>query len=142
MESFYDRILSSINKKGLTIKGVERETGLANATIRKWDKQSPRLESVIKVAEYLHISLDYLAFGGSYLATMDDQVIEADGPQISPNEMEMIKALRELPEGDQDEIKTLIHMKYDRLVKKKEGRGGSSSSIPGKEESTAGYKMA
>ena len=48
-----DRISQIAKDKGLTFRAIERELGLGNGTIKRWEVQSPRLDRLIKVAEYL-----------------------------------------------------------------------------------------
>ena len=61
--TFYERLQFKIKEKGETIKSTEKQCGMANATIQKWQKQSPRLENIEKVALFLNVSLDWLVFG-------------------------------------------------------------------------------
>lgn len=50
-------------KKGLTFNRIERELGLGNGTIKRWNDQSPRLDKLTAVARFVGVSLDYLVFG-------------------------------------------------------------------------------
>lgn len=52
------RILCASQKTN--ISEVERECGLANATIRRWEKASPTVDNLAKVADYFGVTLDYL----------------------------------------------------------------------------------
>ena len=45
---------------GTTIKALERAVGLANGSICKWDTSSPRTDSIVKVATYFDVTVDYL----------------------------------------------------------------------------------
>ena len=45
--------------KGISIQTLEKDTGLSNGSISKWDKSSPKSESLMKVANYLDVSVDY-----------------------------------------------------------------------------------
>ena len=58
--TIYDRVLALIKEQNLTVKQVERECDLANATIRRWATQTPNVESVRRVAHRLSVTLDYL----------------------------------------------------------------------------------
>ena len=62
--TIYDRVLALIKEQNLTVKQVERECDLANATIRRWATQTPNVESVRRVAHRLSVTLDYLVEGG------------------------------------------------------------------------------
>lgn len=46
--------------KGATLIGLEREIGIGRGTIRRWDESSPTIEKIQKVADYFHVSVDYL----------------------------------------------------------------------------------
>lgn len=47
-------------EKGISIAALEREIGLANGAIYKWDKSSPTIDKLSKVANYFNVSTDYL----------------------------------------------------------------------------------
>lgn len=47
-------------KDNLSIARLERETGLGNGTISRWEASSPTLENAKKVADYFNVSVDDL----------------------------------------------------------------------------------
>jgi transcriptional regulator with XRE-family HTH domain len=47
-------------KDNLSIARLERETGLGNGTISRWETSSPTLENAKKVADYFNVSVDDL----------------------------------------------------------------------------------
>ena len=50
------------SQKPVSIAKLERETGIGNGTIGRWDVSSPSIENVQKVAEYFGVSVgDLLA---------------------------------------------------------------------------------
>lgn len=49
-----------------TITKLERECGLANATIRRWGTASPSADNLAKVADHFGVSVDYLLGRGVY----------------------------------------------------------------------------
>ena len=71
-----DRISKMAKERGLTFKALEREAGLGNGTIKRWEVQSPRLDGLIKVAEYLQVSLDAIVFGNSQTANSPNDKIQ------------------------------------------------------------------
>lgn len=145
--SFYERLCSIISEKGLTVRKVERECGLANASIRRWAEQSPRLESVVAVANYLQVSIDYLALGrrdnttedaqGGKLLDLDalkeEQGLTCDGIPLDDLEIDLVAMFRLLPPSHQEEVFDLVYFKYKRHVEQKkeslfsEYRAGSAS---------------
>lgn len=46
--------------KKVTFAEVERNIGISNGQIRRWDKTSPNSETLKKVADYFDVSTDYL----------------------------------------------------------------------------------
>lgn len=131
--SFYERLCSIISEKGLTVRKVERECGLANASIRRWAEQSPRLESVVAVANYLQVSIDYLALGrrdnttedaqGGKLLDLDalkeEQGLTCDGIPLDDLEIDLVAMFRLLPPSHQEEVFDLVYFKYKRHVEQK-----------------------
>lgn len=44
----------------MTVAALERELSFGNGLIRKWDKQSPSVDKLCKVADYFNVSIDFL----------------------------------------------------------------------------------
>lgn len=59
--SLVERIKFLCEQKNTSFAEVERKVGISNGQIRRWDKSSPKLENVKKVADHFNVSLDYLA---------------------------------------------------------------------------------
>lgn len=55
-----DRIKELASSKGLSLNGLEEACGLSTNTIYRWDKSSPSVDKVVKVAEYFGVSLQYM----------------------------------------------------------------------------------
>ncbi|MHB8061331.1 MAG: helix-turn-helix domain-containing protein [Ruminiclostridium sp.] len=58
-----ERIKCLCKNQGLTLSKLERNLGFGNGTVRNWDKNSPSIDKVQKVADYFNVSQDYLMFG-------------------------------------------------------------------------------
>lgn len=56
----YDSIEKLCKKNHVSIARLERECELGNATIRGWKYSSPRLDNLLKVADYFKVSIDSL----------------------------------------------------------------------------------
>lgn len=130
MSSLVDRIETKIKEKGLNFKRVERECGLGNGTIKRWAEQSPRLDKLVTVAEYLQVSLDYLVFGSESEISPNgdsidldtykkDQGLACDGSPLSPIEADLVAMFRLLPPSHQEELFDLVYFKYKRAVEDK-----------------------
>lgn len=88
--------LCAKNKTNLT--KLERDCGLANATIRRWENASPSVDNLVKVADYFGVSVDYLLGRGTY--------------SLSSAAQEYAKQFDELPEE-----KKQLAMAYMGVVK-------------------------
>lgn len=110
--SIFERVHELIKEQGLNVKQLERECGLANATIRRWETQTPNIESVRKVAHRLNVTIDYLVNGGSPNAPAAPN---CDGVPLSSMEADLVAMFRLLPEEAKKEIFDLTHFKYTRL---------------------------
>lgn len=105
--SIVECIEAVAKSKGLTFKSLERECGLGNGTIKRWERQSPRLDKLLKVAEYLHISLDDLVSANSRTE------IKCDGIPLTESETDLIAMVRLIDEADKQTIFELAKLKYE-----------------------------
>ena len=110
--SIFERVHELIKEQGLNVKQLERECGLANATIRRWATQTPNIESVRKVAHRLNVTIDYLVNGSS---PNTPAAPSCDGVPLSSMEADLVAMFRLLPEEAKKEIFDLTHFKYTRL---------------------------
>lgn len=56
----YQNILRLCKDKSISIAKLERETGLGNGTIGRWEKSSPNVDNVKKIADYFGVTVDSL----------------------------------------------------------------------------------
>lgn len=57
------RIKALCKKNGITIQQLEKDLGMGNAAISKWDKSSPKADNLYKVATYFGVTMEYLLTG-------------------------------------------------------------------------------
>ena len=55
-----EKIRKLAKEKGLSISRLEKEAGLSNGSVGKWDKAHPYIGNVAKVAAVLEVSIDEL----------------------------------------------------------------------------------
>ena len=74
------RIKDVARNKGLTISEIEKACGLGENSIYKWDRSSPSLDKVQRVANFIDVSIDYLATGeeapASSLSELDLKILD------------------------------------------------------------------
>lgn len=112
--SLVDRIEGLAKQKGLTFKSLEREAGLGNGTIKRWERQSPRLDGLMKVANYLQVTLDELVTDeGRVSATL------CDGVPLSQVESDLLAMFRLLKEHDRKNAFDFVTMLYEQTTGEK-----------------------
>ncbi|WP_278744033.1 helix-turn-helix domain-containing protein [Ligilactobacillus agilis] len=55
-----DRIKALAVQNKISVAELERTLGFGNGSISKWNKQSPSVEKLKQVADFFHVSMDYL----------------------------------------------------------------------------------
>ena len=58
--SVVERIQTLCIQKGLTLTGLESELNIGRGIIKRWASSSPNIDNIQKVADYFHVSVDYL----------------------------------------------------------------------------------
>lgn len=56
----YERIKAICAKKKISVSSVERATGLSNGSISKWIECTPKVDNLLKIANYLGVPLEEL----------------------------------------------------------------------------------
>lgn len=60
----YKNIIKLCKDRGISIAKLERETGLGNGTIGRWEKSSPNVDNAKKVADFFGVTVDSLMAAG------------------------------------------------------------------------------
>lgn len=90
-----DIVRELCRQRGMSLTKLEELLQLSNGTIGKWDKVSPKAESLIKVADYFGVSVDYL---------LDRQTTEEKEKAID----EATALYEQLSPEDKEKVKTFI----------------------------------
>ena len=75
--TFYERIESLRKSKGISQGSLEKELGFSNGSVSKWRNSMPTPERLKKLADFFHVSVDYLVTGESALLS-DKYLLDAD----------------------------------------------------------------
>lgn len=83
-----DKVKELCKNHNTTIMKLESDLNLGSGTVAKWDKATPKVDTILKVADYFEVSVDYL------IGRTDDPTPKAprlDDPNtpldLSPEEM-------------------------------------------------------
>lgn len=58
--SLYTAVKTVASKNGKSIYRIERDLGIGNGTIARWDASIPRADTLQNVADYLGVTPQYL----------------------------------------------------------------------------------
>ncbi len=81
----------------MTFASIEREIGIGRGTIRKWDTNCPAADKLLKVANLLNTTMDYLMTGHTNSNTISMPL---------PADIEWLNLIHRLPEKKQIEFKS------------------------------------
>jgi len=127
------RIQNLCDENGITVKQLGENVKLGNGVIGKWGTSSPKLENLLKVAEYFNVSLDYLvgttdirssplvdAKQACDLATLIEQLLEQlKNPDLTyhgqPLDVDLVVIMQKMFESNM-EVLSLITAKKEKGV--------------------------
>lgn len=69
-----NRIKTLCRDAGITIQQLEKDLGMGNGAISKWENSVPKADRLYKVAERLNVSAEYLLTGKTESETEEDQI--------------------------------------------------------------------
>lgn len=98
--NFAERLDELMAEKKMNSLRLSKEIGGSDRVIGAWRKgeYEPKLESLIRLADFFDVSLDYLA-GRSDVREMS--IKKEPAPEISENGQEVLKIYNRLPEREQ-----------------------------------------
>jgi len=103
--TMFERIKKTAQEKGLSLNQLNDKSGFKQNIIYSWKTKNPSLERVTKVADVLHVSVDYLSGKtddpdvnkGNKKKEVDidddDVIITFEGRPIPPEDLELMKRL-------------------------------------------------
>ena len=59
----YENIMALCKERNISVRTLERETGLGNGVIAGWKQGFPRVDKLLAVADYFGVMLDELVRG-------------------------------------------------------------------------------
>ena len=100
METRVDIIRELCKKNGITIAALERKLGMGNGTISKYGGFNMRSDRLKAVADYFHVSMEYLITGQEPLPTA--------APSYSQEERELVESYRKLNENGKEMVNAVV----------------------------------
>ena len=69
-----ERLLEIIKKKGLSASAVEKRLGFGNGAIRRFSTNSPSVDKIIALSNFLNVSVEYILFGTENVSEQPEDV--------------------------------------------------------------------
>lgn len=102
MGDLSNRVDFLIKKNNLTRKGLCREIGIKDSTVRSWSNgATPSVDNAYKIAKYFNVSLEWLVTGEAQPGDNPNSII------LSETEKELINIFRNINDSDKNAILTL-----------------------------------
>lgn len=98
----YEKIKELADKRGISLTKLEEDLGYSRNTIYKLKSQKPNAERISEIADYFHVSTDYLlgrtnnpSIEKIELDDLDGRIMLFDGKPLSDNDKRAIKGIIE-----------------------------------------------
>ena len=102
--TFYDRIKDLAKSKGISIKKLERDLGMAENSAKKWKDHAPGSEALKKLASYFDVSTDYLLG----IAPDDETIRMAEELRRSPGMRMMFDSVKDYDDSEKMKVAEFI----------------------------------
>lgn len=96
--SIVERIKYLADERKMTIAELERKLDFSNGSIRRWDKQSPSVDRLQKVASFFNVKADSLLDSNGNEPSPKAQSIARRFDNMNPEQQEFFDALFETVE--------------------------------------------
>ena len=109
----FDRIKELAKKQGLSINLLEEKLGYSRNTIYNLKNSKPSTERISEIADYFHVSTDYL------LGRTDNPTIASDNKantNLVPAETELVAAFRNQTQNMTEEEKVRFNKAIESLM--------------------------
>lgn len=97
--SFYNNFISACNIRGIPPTVACKNSGISESAYKKWEKSSPKSDTIIKLATTLDFSIDYLLTGKE--------------PTIPTEYQSLISSYQELSKDNQQLLQDIISSMID-----------------------------
>ena len=69
-----ERILALIKQKGLSVSAVEKQLRFGNGAIKRFSTNSPSIDKIISLSNFLNVSVEYILFGKETADSLPEDV--------------------------------------------------------------------
>ena len=124
MESvIFARIKELCDEKHITINKLESELGMSQYSIGRWkNATTPTIDKISKIADYFHVSIDYLVGASNVRSTADD--ILGD-----PDYITLQRARERMTAKDKNRMMGILKIGFDYAFSNEEKSDGKKSVL-------------
>ena len=99
----YNKIKILCKEKGTSVHAMEKELGFGGGTISRWKNSKPGLEKILKIANYLDVSVEFLTgFESNGKDTMTERVYKKIS-RLDLKKMKQLEAYLDILGGSSNE---------------------------------------
>lgn len=109
-----ERLRMRCKEKGTSFNALEKELGLGNGTIRRWDEKVPGVDKAQLVANRLEISLEWLVTG-------------KNSSDLTPEEQQLVDLYRQADARGKRSILRLAQDEAQELESSTSGTGSTGT---------------
>lgn len=122
----YERYCKLRDSKGLNDSEVAKYGGFPKSTFSDWKKgkSCPKLFKLVKIAECLDCSLDYLVTGKEHHSVVEEATKDLALSKMDSKIKDYALKLSKLSDKEQENIMNLIDMMYENTQNKLNKKGG------------------
>lgn len=125
----FDKIKTLISERTISISDIEKEIGVSNGTISKWNSSMPKADSLLKVAQILGVSIEYFLIDS--FADITNKINYLDNSFFqSADETDVMVNYRKLDTRGKHKIHTTIYEELDRMEYDKQLKIKKTVEIP------------
>lgn len=89
--SFYNNFISACNIRGIPPTVACKNSGISESAYKKWEKSSPKSDTIIKLATTLDFSIDYLLTGKEPTIPTEYQSLISSYQELSKNNQQLLQ---------------------------------------------------
>lgn len=89
--SFYNNFISACNIRGIPPTVACKNSGISESAYKKWEKSSPKSDTIIKLATTLDFSIDYLLTGKNSTIPTEYQSLISSYQELSKDNQQLLK---------------------------------------------------
>ena len=89
--SFYNNFISACNIRGIPPTVACKNSGISESAYKKWEKSSPKSDTIIKLATTLDFSIDYLLTGKDSAIPAEYQSLISSYQELSKDNQQLLQ---------------------------------------------------